>query len=128
MNTLTGTIIVSLHHRDWSCECVDYRIRLDTMPEDTKGGNHTFFIIEDKFEFMDHPRSRKVLADCLLSRYKGIPPRRMHLILYVTSVKTPHGRIIKAYGFERDENRQPVLKERAMDYSESTSMFRRIVF
>lgn len=125
---IADSIIMALPHRNWSCELVPYRIKLAPMPDDTLGGNHLFIVVEDKFEFIDQKHSRKVFASQLISRYKGIPAKRWHIVFYVTKVETRHGMSIKVFNFDADNNRQPVIKESPVDYSDSSTMYSRIIF
>jgi len=125
---LNDVAVISLPHRDWSCEAVKYRIKLNPFPGETAGGNHLFVIIEDRYELVKHEKSRSVLANILMSRYQSIPARRVHFLFYNTNNSAPNGIIVNLYNFERDDNRQPVIKNTPVDYSANSAMCALVMF
>ncbi|BBA64796.1 hypothetical protein ECTOK1_P11650 (plasmid) [Escherichia coli] len=120
--------VISLPHRDWSCEAISYRVKVMPMPGEPGGGNHLFIMIEDRFEFINHDKSRDVLSRIILSRYMSIPARRIHFIFYVSAIGTPNGLNVKMYNFDRDENRQAIMKKDSVDYSGNTAVCAMVMF
>ncbi|EML3441788.1 hypothetical protein ACLI07_23675 (plasmid) [Providencia huaxiensis] len=120
--------IVSLIHRDWSCEAIYYRVKTIPMPGSPAGGNHLFVIIEDKCELMDNEKSRESFSRIILSRYPGIPAKRLHLIFFVSCVEKPNGMTVKMYNFDRNDNRQSVIKPDPVDFSENTAVCAMVMF
>lgn len=126
--TTSEIAVMSLPHRNWSCEAIDYMIKLSPMPGEPSGGNHFFVIIKDSFELINQAGSRKFLADIILSRHPRIPAMRMHFIFFVPDIKQPNGLTVNMFNFDRDENRQPCLKEKAVDYSANSAICTMIMF
>ncbi|EOC0011632.1 hypothetical protein ACI0X9_003317 [Cronobacter turicensis] len=127
---LNDIAVLSLPHRSWSCEAIKYRLILHPFPGETGDGNHMFLVIEDKFELGKNEKSRSVLASILLNRYPSIPVRRVHFVLYTLkrSPSTPNGIEVNLYNFDRDENRQPIIKVNPVNYSSSSAMCAMIMF
>lgn len=129
MKEVTNDVaIVSLPHRSYSCEAVNYRVKLMPMPGQPTGGNHLFVIIDDRFEFMDNQDSRKLLSRIILDRYISIPPNRIHLVFFVMSIGSAHGVKVNMYNFDRDDNRQRVIKSSPVNFSENSAFCAMVMF
>lgn len=118
---LKDTMIMALPHREWSCDAIDYRVKLQPMPGELENKNHTFFIIEDRYEFLHYPDSRTVLAKNLCQRYPSIPAKRMHLIFHCRNIDCAHGVEIQVFDFYRNDNRQAILQKTPTNYSNSAA-------
>lgn len=125
---INDVAVISLPHRDWSCEAVQYRVKIMPMPGVPAGGNHFFVMVEDIYELLNHEKSREVLTRIILSRYLNIPARRIHFIFFVKFNGAPFGFTVKMFNFERDDNRQPVIKSEAIDYSSNSAVCTMVMF
>nr|BAB93663.1 hypothetical protein [Proteus vulgaris] len=77
---------------------------------------------------MDNEKSRESFSRIILSRYPGIPAKRLHLIFFVSCVEKPNGMTVKMYNFDRNDNRQSVIKPDPVDFSENTAVCAMVMF
>ncbi|WP_407192098.1 hypothetical protein [Citrobacter freundii] len=84
-------IIMSLPHRDWSCEVIECRLKVCPVPDELDRGNNIFFIVEDLYQLRENSESLNVLGQILAKRFPHIPPKRMHLVLHVSVQREPSG-------------------------------------
>ena len=106
-------IIMSLPHRDWSCEVIECRLKVCPVPDELDRGNNIFFIVEDLYQLRENSESLNVLGQILAKRFPHIPPKRMHLVLHRRDVQKAHGVAIHLYRFmrsEKENNRSILLK------------------
>ena len=121
-------LIMALPHRDWSCESISVHVKLCPTPGKLEKKNHTYFIVEDMYDFRSNNTSLMFLAKNICQRFPHIPANRMHILLFRRDITYSLGMNIELYDFERDEKRQAQLKRQPKNVSEDTPYVSMCVF
>ena len=124
-------IIMSLPHRDWSCEVIECRLKVCPVPDKLDRGNNIFFIVEDLYQLRENSESLNVLGQILAKRFPHIPPKRMHLVLHRRDVQKAHGVAIHLYRFmrsEKENNRSIFIGRNPTEVSQKTAYASMCIF
>lgn len=124
-------IIMSLPHRDWSCEAIECRLKICPVPDELNRGNNTFFIVEDLYQLRENSESLNVLGQILAKRYPHIPPNRMHLVLHRRDIESSHGVSVLLYRFfraEKDKVRTIFMDKNPKEVSNKTAYAAMCIF